>query len=98
VPSFKTLFTAKPDLTPYDAVQPSVDLNEMNSQTAFGAAERLRRAFDREDAAPAGRLNRMLWHSIKGKHVPYPKIRSATGSEMGPPSHDSSPAGGFRND
>jgi YVTN family beta-propeller protein len=76
-PSFKSLFTSKPDVTPYDAAPATVDLNEMNSQTAFGAAEskKMASAFEREDQAPADRVNRILWHSIKGKNVPYPKIR-----------------------
>jgi hypothetical protein len=74
-PSFKNLFTATPDMTPFDAVAPGVNLGDTNMKTAYGAGESLKMAFDREDQAPADRLNRILWHSIKGKDVPYPKIR-----------------------
>jgi hypothetical protein len=74
-PSFKNLFTATPDMTPFDAAVPTISISEKNGQTAYGAAESLKMAFDREDQAPADRLNRILWHSIKGRHVPYPKIR-----------------------
>lgn len=73
--SFKNLVTATPDMTAYDAVLPTVDLKETNTMASFGAAESLKMAFNREDAAPPDRLNRILWHSIKGQHVPYPTIK-----------------------
>jgi hypothetical protein len=33
--------------------------------------------FDVPDAAPTGRLNRILWGVVKGWNVPYPGVQSA---------------------
>ncbi|HOQ59833.1 MAG TPA: alkaline phosphatase family protein [Vicinamibacterales bacterium] len=77
-------FTDEPDLTPYTAVVPKQSLHEVNppagalkgaARAAALASARMR--FDVPDAAPTDRLNRTLWHAVKGWDVPYPGVRRA---------------------
>ncbi len=85
-------FAAKPDLTPYAAIRPKVDVLEKNKETAYGAKESLAMDFsdvDRLTAKQVDRLNRILWHSIKGEKVPYPVTnRRAILSSLGTPTKD----------
>src|SRR5262249_46239421 len=62
------IFAAEPDLTPYSAVTPSVDLNERNpaEPPKTGALD-----FSKPDAVDDDLFNRILWAAIKGD-VPYP--------------------------
>jgi len=56
-----------------------VDLQARNSANAYGAQRSARMDFSEPDIltiADEDALNRALWHSIKGEHVPYPGIRS----------------------
>jgi DNA-binding beta-propeller fold protein YncE len=64
------IFAAEPDLRPYEALIPAVDLNEKNppSPTAKASAKL---NLSRADAADDDTFNRMLWRTIKGD-VPYP--------------------------
>jgi hypothetical protein len=73
-----TTFTAKPDLTPYTAVPNIIPLNEMNPQLAqLRGLQRELAEFSltidgsQADSAPADRLNRAIWHSVKGFDTPY---------------------------
>jgi YVTN family beta-propeller protein len=75
-------FREKLDFTPYTAVQPKQSLLEFNSPLAGlrGPARRaalasMRMRFDVPDAAPSDRLNRILWHSVRGWNTPYPAIK-----------------------
>lgn len=81
-------FTDVADLTPYDAVVPKQSLLDRNRRaTSYigpnARAERLaavassRMRFDRPDAAPSEKLNRVLWHEAKGWKTPYPAVRRA---------------------
>ncbi len=68
-------FAATPNLTPYKVVPARVDLQVKNRKTAYGANESLAMDFsdvDRLTAKQVDRLNRILWHSIKGVKTPYP--------------------------
>jgi YVTN family beta-propeller protein len=65
-------FTDKPDLTPYSAVPPSLDLSARNPAVAYGAKESSRMDWSDYDRIDEDRLNRILWHSLKGRNVPYP--------------------------
>ncbi|MBC7808402.1 MAG: SMP-30/gluconolactonase/LRE family protein [Akkermansiaceae bacterium] len=70
-------FTNKPDLTPYTLQAPRIDLNVKNETVAHGAAESSAMDFSGPDlltSVQVDALNRILWHSIKGTHVPYPAI------------------------
>jgi DNA-binding beta-propeller fold protein YncE len=65
-------FTPQPDLTPYTAVTPRVDLGEKNRKHAWGGAESGRMNFAREDAADDLRLNEIVWRSVRGADSPMP--------------------------
>ena len=75
-------FTDTPDFSGYAAVQPKQSLDEVNPPLSALSGEALRAAmdsqnmfFDTPDAAPADRLNRILWGQIKGWNAPYPEAR-----------------------
>ncbi|MBV9849239.1 MAG: bifunctional YncE family protein/alkaline phosphatase family protein [Armatimonadetes bacterium] len=70
------VFTSAPDLTPFDALPPDpAILAEKNTRRSYGASRSRRMDFAHADAAPDDELNEILWHSIKGAHVPMPAIR-----------------------
>ena len=64
------VFASEPDLTPYSAITPDVDLNEKNPPGTV-ATESAKLDFSRPDAVDDEVLNRILWRVIKGD-VPYP--------------------------
>ncbi len=75
-----SVFTAKPDFTPYASQKNKIPLDEMNPPIAQlrGLQRELAIAstkmdFSEPDAAPADLLNRVIWHSVKGYDTPYPK-------------------------
>jgi YVTN family beta-propeller protein len=65
------IFTSEPDLTPYAALKPAVDLNEKNPP-GKEAKESAKLDFSHADAADDDTFNRILWRVIKGEDVPYP--------------------------
>ncbi|HEY8133507.1 MAG TPA: alkaline phosphatase family protein [Thermoanaerobaculia bacterium] len=67
----RSIFNAEPDLTPYTALKPVVDLNEKNPPGKT-AEESAKLDFSRVDAADDDAFNRILWRVIKGEDVPYP--------------------------
>ena len=77
-------FTNTPDFTTYEAIQPKQSLFEVNPPLAElgGAARRaaldsMKMRFDVPDAAPTDRLNRILWHDVKGWKTRFPGIKQA---------------------
>ena len=77
-------FQMKPDLTPFAAVNPEISLFDRNppSQALSGNAKQAAIAsskmrFDIPDAAPTEKLNRILWHTMRGWDTPYPGTRHA---------------------
>jgi len=77
-------FSDEPDLTPYTAVVPRQSLHDRNPAASAlkGAAREAalasaRMRFDVPDAAPTDRLNRILWHTVRGWNTPYPGVRRA---------------------
>lgn len=75
-------FTSTPDLTPYAAVPNQVPLDQLNPQanSLTGSARRAAiesaaMDFTRPDAAPAAKLNRILWNAQKGWTSRYPRVR-----------------------
>ncbi len=77
-------FTNTPDLTPYKAEEPAQSLFELNPavQALKGPAREaalasMKMRFDVPDAAPSDRLNRILWHQVRGWNTPYPGTRNA---------------------
>ncbi len=70
-------FTATHDLTNFQSVPASVNLNDVN--TAMNEWQRRSENFNlsKEDAVPDLEFNIVLWHAIKGGHVPFPGPRRA---------------------
>lgn len=66
------VFQADPDLTPYTALAPNVDLNARNGLFAWGADKARKMDFSREDAVDETALNEMIWHSVRGADAPLP--------------------------
>lgn len=78
----RAAFTDTPELKPYQHEPATWDLFELNpplqalkGQARRAAADSARMRWDVPDAAPTARLNRILWHSIKGWRAPYPGVR-----------------------
>jgi hypothetical protein len=78
-------FQNTPDFTPYSAVKPEQSLDEVNpplkalrGQQRSDALASARMRWDTPDAAPTERLNRIVWHAIKGWDKPYPQVRQAS--------------------
>ncbi len=65
-------FTDKADLTPYFPQPNRIDLNELNTSTAYGADRSMKMDFDEYDRIDDFELNEILWRSIKGKDAPVP--------------------------
>jgi len=77
-------FQDKPDLSPFKHVVPQQDLFAVNPPASAlkGAARRnaiesARMNWAAPDAAPTEKVNRLLWHAIKGSTTPYPAVRNA---------------------
>jgi YVTN family beta-propeller protein len=65
-------FGTTPDLTPYTALQPLIDINAKNTPASYGAADSAKMNFAEEDKAPMHRLNEIIWKSIKGEQAIMP--------------------------
>jgi hypothetical protein len=65
-------FQRRPMMTPYEPVQPKVDLAAVNPPNAPGARRSSLMDFDEYDRAPEDELNRILWRWAKGPGIPYP--------------------------
>jgi YVTN family beta-propeller protein len=72
------------DFTPYKAVEPKQSLDDVNppanvlkgeARKAALASAKMR--FDVPDAAPTDRLNKILWHDVRGWTVAYPGVKRA---------------------
>ncbi len=70
------IFSTKPDLRPYDAIKPAVDLNEKNPPGTAEAKQSSKLDFSKPDAADEAILNRVLWSLMKGD-APMPPPRRA---------------------
>jgi hypothetical protein len=70
-------FQPKPDLTPYQVKELTIDLSEVNKKTAWGAEKSKRMNFAKEDAADDLLLNEVIWRSIRGADSAMPAPRRA---------------------
>ncbi|MBC8167177.1 MAG: hypothetical protein H7Y20_15070 [Bryobacteraceae bacterium] len=77
-------FTKTPDLRAYEAVVPKQDLfeaipplSQLSSPARTAALETLEMRFDVPDAIPMRRYAQMIWHSVHGWDVPFPRAREA---------------------
>ena len=68
-------FSNTPDLTPFQSRPVTIDLNLKN--IAMNEWQQRSEKFDlsKEDAVPDLEFNIVLWHAIKGDHVPFPAPR-----------------------
>ncbi|MGO9600215.1 MAG: bifunctional YncE family protein/alkaline phosphatase family protein [Isosphaeraceae bacterium] len=65
-------FTDRPDFTPYVHEPARIDLNAVNTPTAYGAERSLKMDFSEYDRIDDFELNEILWRAIKGKDAPVP--------------------------
>jgi hypothetical protein len=65
-------FNDKPDLTPYACLPARIDLNAVNSATAYGADRSSKMDFSEFDKIDDFELNEILWRSVKGPDAPLP--------------------------
>jgi hypothetical protein len=65
------VFGSQPDTAPYTALPQGVT-SGTTTLRSFGARESQHLNFALPDSAPAGVLNRILWHSVRGARSPYP--------------------------
>jgi phospholipase C len=72
-----------PDLTPYSAIKPLVDMTEMNPDTGKQARASARFNLQEVDAIEDETFNRVLWSMIKGERVPYPRAHQADALTLG---------------
>jgi len=77
-------FADTPDFAPYQAETPKQSLFEQNPQLQAlrgkareAALDSMKMRFEVPDAAPTERLNRIVWHQIRGWNKPYPGARNA---------------------
>jgi YVTN family beta-propeller protein len=75
-----SIFATKPDLTPYQHLEPGIALDTMNpplkalaGRQLWGARQSMAMNFKDIDDAPPETLNRILWWDAKGWDTPYPK-------------------------
>jgi YVTN family beta-propeller protein len=75
-------FHNEADFTPYTAVVPKQSLEEVNpaatvlrGEARKGALASAKMRFDVPDAAPSDKLNKILWHDVRGWNVPYPGVK-----------------------
>ncbi len=65
-------FGKTPQITPYQVLEPKVDLMAKNTAKSPGAKQSAQMNFREYDRAPEDALNRILWRAAKGPDVPYP--------------------------
>ncbi|MCU7551974.1 bifunctional YncE family protein/alkaline phosphatase family protein [Chitinophagaceae bacterium LB-8] len=70
-------FTSQPDFAPFQSVPSNINLQDVN--IVMNEWQRRSEGFDfsKEDAVPDLEFNLVLWHAIKGSHVPFPGPRRA---------------------
>jgi len=77
-------FHETPDYTPYDAVVPEQSLDDVNPPLRAlkgaqreGALASMKMRWDVPDAVPTEKLNRIVWHSVRGWDTKYPGTKNA---------------------
>jgi YVTN family beta-propeller protein len=79
-------FTDIPDFTPYKAVPNNIPLDTLNPEIkkiSDSLMQQLARQseklpLDKIDQCPENVLNRIIWHSMKGPHTPFPSYAVTT--------------------
>lgn len=58
--------------TPFDVIQPKIDINARNKKSDYGSEQSSRMDFSDVDRAPMHLLNEIIWKSVKGADSPMP--------------------------
>ncbi len=58
--------------TPFDVIQPKIDVNAKNKKGDYGSEESKKMDFTDIDRAPMHALNEIIWKSVKGADSPMP--------------------------
>jgi len=78
-------FGPDPDLHPFSALPPEVDVEGKNTIASFGARKSMAMDFSGPDKAPMHLLNEIIWRSIKGADSPMPapvhRFRPVSGAQ-----------------
>ena len=72
-----------PDLSPYAAMGPLIDISELNPETGKQARASARFELGEVDAIDDDAFNRVLWAIEKGEQTPYPGARKADALTIG---------------
>ena len=75
------IFASSPDLRPYVAMTPAVNLAEKNPGGTRDARESAELDLRFEDMADEALFNRILWRMAKGEERPYPAARRMSSLE-----------------
>jgi len=59
-------------VTPFNVIQPRIDVNAKNKDGDYGSEESRKMDFSDVDRAPMHALNEIIWKSIKGADSPMP--------------------------
>ncbi len=82
-------FGLTPDLAPFAALSPRIDVTEMNDPGAWGARESAEMDLAEADRAPDLLLNEIVWRSVRGPHSKMPPPVRAAWLKRGVSSDDS---------
>ena len=58
-------FSQRPNMQPFVALKPTIDMNAVNKKTAYGAQISAKMDFTHEDRADFGQLNDILYHAVR---------------------------------
>ena len=59
-------FGAAPVVTPFNVIEPLIDVNAKNTESSYGAKQSSKMNFTNVDRAPMHALNEIIWKSVKG--------------------------------
>jgi YVTN family beta-propeller protein len=65
-------FGTEGKVTPFDVIQPKIDVDAKNKKGDYGSEESRKMDFSDVDRAPMHALNEIIWKSIKGSDSPMP--------------------------
>jgi len=65
-------FSNTADKTPYDMIEPRIDIHAVNDERAWGARESLAMDLSDYDRAPMFPLNEIIWKNVKGAESEMP--------------------------
>jgi hypothetical protein len=74
-------FARQPNIEPYTAEKPRVNLTDVNPQRSATAARSLAMNFEEADMIDDDELNEILWIAVRGTDPPVP-VRSYQGSRI----------------